>query len=159
MSARPSDADERPRALIVSGVATLVTLAVWFAALAFPRWVTERGVDTGLGPDVLYVAVLPIAMVGLAGGGAWRYQVPPGVEDAIPARRRAETLPVRSRPPQLATGSNRLPSPHITVPRDGGFAVDSWVRPRGCLPSWSAPSGIRDPGPTLFVVKKIIQFR
>ena len=89
---RPNDTDERHRALIASGVVVaIVTLAVWFAALAFLRWVPTRDVNTGLGPDFLYVVVLPLAMAGLAGlaaSAAWRYQLALGADEDGPAWRR-----------------------------------------------------------------------
>lgn len=74
-------------------VATIVTLALWFAGLAFLKWTLEQGVDAGLGPSVLYYVVFPVALAGfawVAGSAAWRLaQAEPDDEITSSSRRDA----------------------------------------------------------------------
>ncbi len=68
--------EDRQSALVTGGlIVAILTLLIWFGGLALLDWVTGQDVDTGLGPDFLYVVVLPILMAGLAwiaGRAAWQ---------------------------------------------------------------------------------------
>ena len=59
--------EDRQSELLTGGlIAAVVTLVVWFGSLAFLDWVSGRNTDTGLGPDFLYLVLLPLVMAGLA---------------------------------------------------------------------------------------------
>ena len=63
---KTGDRSWRPELLTSALIAVIVTLVVWFGGLAFLDWATGQDTDIGLGPDFLYIVLLPVVMAGLA---------------------------------------------------------------------------------------------
>lgn len=103
---------DRQAELIPGGLAAaVITLVIGFGGLAFLEWVTGRNADMGLGPDFLYLVLLPITMAGLAWiafRSAWKVTSDPADDPAGRSRRAKADSRAAIVAPLLALAVNQI---------------------------------------------------